>query len=86
MQPERIEFPSEYPIKVVLRDEAALRVQIEAVFVRHFGPQDPDGVSERRSAQGNFTALTFRPTVEHEGQLRTLHAELVAIEGVMLVL
>jgi len=86
MQPERIEFPGNYPIKVVARDEATLRIQIEAVFVRHFGPQAPDGVSERRSAQGRFTALTFKPRVEHEGQLRTLHAELVALEGVMLVL
>ncbi len=86
MQPERIEFPSEYPIKVVARDDAALRLAIEAVFARHFGPQAPGGPGERRSAQGRFTSLTFRPVVQGEAQLRELHAELVALDGVMLVL
>ena len=86
MEPERIQFPIEYPIKVVARDESELRLRIEAVFVRHFGPRAPDGVSERRSAQGRFTALTYRPVVEHEGQLRAVHAELVTLDGVMLVL
>ena len=86
MQPERIEFPTDYPIKVVARDEAVLRVQIEAVFVRHFGPQPADSISERRSAQGRFTSLTYVPRVEHEGQLRALHAELVTLDGVMMVL
>ena len=86
MQPERIEFPTEYPIKVVARDQAGLREQIEAVFTRHFGALPAGGVTERRSAQGRFTSLTFVPQVQGEQQLRDLHAELVALDGVMMVL
>ena len=86
MQPERIEFPTEYPIKVVTRDLAGLREQIEAIFTRHFGALPAGRISERRSAQGRFTSLTFVPRVEGEEQLRALHAELVALDGVMMVL
>jgi putative lipoic acid-binding regulatory protein len=86
MAPERIEFPSHYPIKVVARTEPALRARIDAVFERHFGPGTPDGVGERQSSQGHFIALTYVPRVEHEDQLRALHAELKSLEGVMVVL
>jgi putative lipoic acid-binding regulatory protein len=86
MEPERIEFPSDYPIKVVARTEAALRARIDAIFARHFGAGAPAGAAERPSAQGNFIALTYLPRVEREEQLRALHAELTALEGVMVVL
>lgn len=86
MEPERIEFPTSYPIKVVFRTEPALRELIHAVFERYFGPQHPDSVSERLSGQGQFIALTYVPHVQHQDQLRELHIELKAIEGVMLVL
>lgn len=86
MEPERIEFPTDYPIKVVVRAEAALRVRVDAVFERHFGPQAPASIGERQSAQGNFVSLTYTPRVQQEQQLRELHVELSAIDGVMMVL
>ena len=86
MQPERIEFPTDYPIKVVIRADQGLRARVEEVFCRHFGPRAPEGLTERHSAQGHFVSLTYTPRVEHEDQLRGLHAELSAIEGVMMVI
>lgn len=86
MEPERIEFPADYPIKVVARTDAALRERIDAIFARHFGPQPPEGVGERQSAQGHFISLTYVPRVDSEAQLRALHADLTAVEGVMMVI
>jgi putative lipoic acid-binding regulatory protein len=86
MERPRIEFPSDYPIKVVARTREALRMEVDAVFERHFGPLPADGVSERLSARGQFTSLTYVPRVEREEQLRALHAELVTLDGVMMVL
>jgi putative lipoic acid-binding regulatory protein len=86
MEPERIEFPTDYPIKVVARIHATLREEVDAVFERHFGPVVRDGVGERPSAQGNFLSLTYLPRVESEAQLRALHEDLKAIIGVMMVL
>ncbi len=86
MEPERISFPTDYPIKVVARAAHDLRNRVDAVFVRHFGPLPPDSVTERSSAQSNFVALTYVMRVEHEGQLAALHGELQAMEGVLMVL
>jgi putative lipoic acid-binding regulatory protein len=86
MLPARIEFPADYPVKVVARTRATLRVEIDAVFERHFGPLPADGVSEKRSSQGQYTSLTYVPRVQRVEQLRALHADLIALDGVMIVL
>jgi uncharacterized protein len=86
MEPERISFPVEYPIKVVARAAPDLRAQVDAVFSRHLGPVSPEKVSERPSAQSNFVALTYSLVVDNEAQLKALHAELTLLEGVVMVL
>jgi hypothetical protein len=86
MEPERITFPADYPIKVVARASDDLRSRMDAVFARHFGDFDAGRVSERASAQSNFTALTYLMWVEAEAQLGALHGDLRAEDGVMLVL
>jgi hypothetical protein len=86
MPAERIQFPTPYPIKVVVRAQPGLKERIDGIFALHFGPRAPDGVSQRHSAQGHFLSLTYVPRVEAEAQLRALHAELSALEGVMMVI
>jgi len=86
MEPERIEFPTDYPIKVVVRSQPDLRQRIDAIFARHFGPQAPDSVVARHSAQGHFVSLTYVPRVEGEAQLKSLHAEVTTLDGVLMVI
>jgi putative lipoic acid-binding regulatory protein len=86
MEPERIVFPTDYPIKVVARASQDLRGRMDAVFERHFGGFDAGKVTERASAASNFVALTYVMRVTAEDQLGRLHADLRAEAGVMLVL
>jgi uncharacterized protein len=86
MEPERIVFPTDYPIKVVARASQDLRERMDAVFVRHFGAFEAGKVTERASAASNFVALTYLMWVTAEEQLSRLHADLRAESGVMLVL
>jgi putative lipoic acid-binding regulatory protein len=86
MEPERISFPVEYPVKVVARTAPGLRTQVDAAFLRHFGTMAADKVSERASANSNFVALTYVPVVQSEAQLQALHADLKRVEGVVMVL
>ena len=86
MEPEKISFPADYPIKVVARAELQLRAEIDAIFERHFGTLPPGAPTERPSAQGNFMALTYLMRVESAEQLPALNAELQALPGVMFVL
>ncbi len=71
MEPEKITFPADYPIKVVARSELKLRAEIDAIFERHFGALPPGAPAERPSAQGNFMALTY---VMRGGTGGTTHA------------
>jgi putative lipoic acid-binding regulatory protein len=86
MEPERISFPVEYPVKVVARATPQLRAQVDAAFLRHFGPLPAGKVSERASANSNFLALTYVLVVQSEAQLQSLHADLKQVEGVVMVL
>jgi putative lipoic acid-binding regulatory protein len=86
MEPERIGFPTKYPIKVVARATADLRSALDAVFTRHFGPLPADCVTQRNSTQSNFLALTYVVVVQNEAQLTALNAELRSMEAVVMVL
>jgi uncharacterized protein len=86
MEPERITFPTEYPIKVVARAAPDLRARLDAIFVSHFGEFEANRVTERASGQRHFLALTYAMVVQGEDQLKALNAELQAAEGVVLVL
>jgi putative lipoic acid-binding regulatory protein len=86
MEPERISFPVEYPVKVVARVAPDLRAQVDAAFLRHFGAMSAEQVSERASANSNFVALTYVPVVHSEAQLQALHADLKLVTGVIMVL
>lgn len=84
--PEKIVFPCEYPIKVVGRADPDFRARIDAVFARHFGEFAAHLVSERASAQQNFSALTYLMQVRDTQQLQALHEELKQCTGVVMVL
>ena len=86
MEPEKISFPTDYPIKVVARSELKLRAEIDAIFERHFGTLPPGTPTERGSGQGNFMALTYVMRVERAEQLPALNADLQALAGVLFVL
>ncbi len=86
MEPERISFPVEYPIKVVARAAPDLRAQVDAVFSRHLGAIPPEKVAQRDSAQSNFVALTYSLVVQDEAQLQALHQDLKQVDGVVMVL
>jgi uncharacterized protein len=85
-EPEKIVFPCEYPIKVMGRADPDFRARVDAVFAGHFGEFASHRVSERASAQQNFTALTYLMQVRDATQLQALHEELKSCPGVVLVL
>ena len=86
MEPEKIVFPCDYPIKVVARADDGLRARLDQVFAVHFGDFAGDRVTQRDSAQRNFVSFTYLMHVREVGQLGAVHAELQAIDGVVMVL
>lgn len=86
MEPEKIVFPCDYPVKVVARAGPDLRARLDAAFTQHFGPFDAARVSVRESAQANFVSFTYLMHVQDTAQLEALHRQLRDSDGIMLVL
>lgn len=81
-----LQFPTDYPIKVVGRSERSLRTRIDSVFEAHVSDLDPARISERASGAGNFTAITYTIVAQSRTQVTALVAALAATEGVLMVI
>lgn len=85
-EPPRLQYPLDYPIKVVARQGPALRLALDEVFVREAGPASVDRVSERLSAAGRFVSVTYVIEAQSEAQIARLFAALREHPDVMMVL
>ncbi len=85
-EPPRIEFPCDYPIKVVSNNSPELVSELMSV-VRQFAPATTaENVSLRDSKKGTYTSVTFMIEATGEPQLKALFEALMAHEAVRLVL
>lgn len=81
-----LDFPCDFPVKVMGRaDEAFERVATEIVE-RHAGPLGPERRARRASRDGNFVSLTLTIRAESREQLDALYSELSAHQRVLMVL
>ena len=81
-----LQFPTDYPIKVVGRTSRELRTRIDTVVVEHVPDLDPARVSERASGAGNFTAITYVIVARSREQVTALVGALAATDGVLMVI
>jgi len=86
MEPEKIEFPCDYPVKVVARASEDLRQQLDSVFAAHFGSFGTERVAVRESAQANFVSFTYTMVVQDVEQLKALHGRLQEHPAVVMVI
>lgn len=85
-EPPKIEFPCDYPIKVLGRQVEAFQPAIVAVFERHAPGFDRETISIRDSRKGRFVAITITITATGPEQLDALHRDLLATGLVQMVL
>lgn len=85
-EPPKIEFPCEYPVKVLGRKVEAFHAAVLAVFERHAPGFDRQSVSIRDSRKGTFMAITVTITATGPDQLDALHRDLRATGLVQMVL
>ena len=85
-QPERLQFPCQYPIKVMVRWREGIRDQIDSIMEQHAPPLDRTRVAERASAQNNFVGLTYVIRATGPEQITQLFEALKRCPDVLLVL
>jgi uncharacterized protein len=79
-------FPSEFPIKVMGRQDGDLPSLTRAIIETHAGPIDDARIRSRLSADGNFLALTYTITATSREQLDAIYRELTACKAVLMAL
>ena len=85
-EPPRIEFPCDYPIKVLARSSDDLTEVILEVFERHAPGFDRATLTARASSKGTFTAITIFITATGPDQLEALHQDLLGTGRVQMVI
>lgn len=85
-EPPRIEFPCEYPIKIMGEAVEGFEADVLAVVRRHVTALPDDRVTRRPSAKGNYLALTVVIDATGLEQLERLFADLKSLAAVKLVL
>ena len=85
-EPPKIEFPCDYPIKVLGTSSDAFTSIIVEVFERHAPGFDQTTITARDSSKGTFTSLTITITATGEQQLEALHRDLMATGHVKMVI
>jgi putative lipoic acid-binding regulatory protein len=85
-EPPRIEFPCDYPIKVLGRSGEDFAEVVLAVFEQHAPGFDRTSITARASGKGTFTAITITITATGPAQLDALHQDLLATGRVQMVI
>ena len=81
-----LEFPTEFPIKVMGRCDSDLKALTREIVERHAGPLGDERVKTRTSGDGNFLALTYTINAQSREQLDAIYRELTACKAVVMAL
>lgn len=84
--PPKIEFPCEYPIKVLGRAGDHFHPLVVDIFERHAPGFDHSTILVKESSKGTFTSITITITATGPEQLRALHEDLMATGHVQMVI
>lgn len=84
--PTKLEFPTEFPIKVMGRHDSDLRALTQSIVERHTGTLGESRVRTRTSTDGNFLAVTYLVLAQSQAQLDDIYRELTACAAVLMAL
>ncbi|MEM9383811.1 MAG: DUF493 domain-containing protein [Pseudomonadota bacterium] len=81
-----LEFPVNFPIKVIGRDSESARPfrdVVIGILDCHFAAVERDGIAERPSRGGKYTSITATVRAESKDQLDAAYAALTANDEVL---
>jgi len=85
-KPPTIEFPCDYPIKVIGDDSPGFAEAVLAIVGHHDPSVDASRFAAKKSSKGTYVSYTITLTATGEDQLTALFEDLKQITGVRMVL
>ena len=81
-----MEFPCQFPIKMMGRDQPEFRQAAIAVIERHAGHVEAEAVRTAASSSGNFLSITVTITATSREQLDNIYRDLTDDERILVAL
>ena len=81
-----LEFPCDYPIKVMGAAGGGLDAVVAQIVRRHAPDLSEGAIRTRASRNGNYVAVTVTIRARHKGQLDAIYRELTAHHQVLIAL
>lgn len=79
----KLEFPCDFPIKVVGQASETFEVVIYAIAVRHAPDFSPEAISRNQSRSGKYHSLTLGIRATSKTQIDAIYRDLKACELVL---
>ena len=81
-----LEFPCEFPIKIMGRDTVEFHVIARGLVEKHTGPLADDAIRRSLSRKGRFVSITITVTAESQEQLDAIYRDVSGHEDVLVAL
>jgi putative lipoic acid-binding regulatory protein len=81
-----LEFPCDFPIKIMGQATDEFRSLALGIVTRHFGTLAPDRIEERASSNRRYLSLTCTVRAESKAQLDAVYRDLTSCRQVLVAL
>ena len=81
-----LEFPCDFPIKIMGRESSEFRALARALVEKHTGPLDESRVRSALSRNGSFVSVTVSVHAQSQQQLDNIYREVTAHVDVLMAL
>ena len=86
MDEKLLEFPCDFPIKIMGRDQPQFREAAVALIEQHAGEIPDDAIRTNLSREGNFLSLTIMIKAESQQQLDDIYRALSKHDEILVAL
>ncbi len=81
-----LEFPCDFPIKIMGRESIDFRKLARALVEKHTGPIAEDAIQNALSRNGSFVSVTITVNAQSQQQLDDIYREITSHEDVLMAL
>lgn len=81
-----LEFPCDFPIKIMGKASDEFRSLALGIVARHFGEIRPERVEERPSRGGRYLSITCTVRADNKAQIDDCYMDLTACQQVLVAL
>jgi len=81
-----LEFPCQFPIKIMGRDRADFHAAAREIVTRHAGDIGDESIRQSASRKGNFISLTYTIEALSQQQLDDIYRDLSAHDEILVAL